>query len=395
MPAMSGWTPSAYAYGLCFLIFCFTAFAAFFSISFMQAALGAGALIWGVTRLVGRRRIDWHPLGTPVVILIGTTLLTCVCAVDRQAALEELGDAFFPLVIVLVGAVVHSSSRRRGLAGTFLIAGACASVWALYDARDAVEGYRLRGTLSHYMSFAGLLMLGALLTLSRALFDKDRRWMIASLCVLIPVLAALFGTHTRSAWIGLGAGCIYLAWYKDKRLLAVLPAVGVLAFFVTPASVQQRLMSMTDLSDATWVHRTYVWRAGLDMFRDYPLVGVGPGNLRPLFPEYEIEGTVHPGNDPFSHVHNNIVQLAAERGLIGLIGWLVLWIAFFGHATRRARDDPDAWISRGVVAALVGFHAAGLFEFNYGDSEVVTAVYILMAAALPGRISEARQGDGA
>ena len=43
----------------------------------------------------------------------------------------------------------------------------------------------------------------------------------------------------------------------------------------------------------------------------------------------------------------------------------------------------------GSLAALAGFLAAGLFEFNFGDSEVVMAAYFAMALPFVGEGGEA------
>jgi len=68
----------------------------------------------------------------------------------------------------------------------------------------------------------------------------------------------------------------------------------------------------------------------------------------------------------------------------GLAAWGALWIVWLVAAARmRPAHDPTARaVWSGGVAAVLAFHAAGLTELNYGDTEVVYLVYVLMALPL-------------
>ena len=104
------------------------------------------------------------------------------------------------------------------------------------------------------------------------------------------------------------------------------------------------------------------------------------------------------------HLHNNLVQIGAEHGLLGLGAWLWIWIAFFAGAGRiyaalpPARADDRALVA-GSIAAVAAFLVAGLFEYNFGDSEVIDLLWVVMgfpfacagegsrpAAAAPARV---------
>jgi O-antigen ligase len=87
------------------------------------------------------------------------------------------------------------------------------------------------------------------------------------------------------------------------------------------------------------------------------------------------------------HLHDAPLQILVERGPVGLLAWLWLFAAFFLEGGRAlARLGADQARERGLVmgglAATVGFLVAGLFEYNFGDSEVVLVQYSVMALAL-------------
>jgi len=82
------------------------------------------------------------------------------------------------------------------------------------------------------------------------------------------------------------------------------------------------------------------------------------------------------------HLHDNLLQIAAESGLFAAAAYVAILACFFTACLRRLRaeDDPGR---RGVLAgaflAVAGITAAGFFEYNFGDVEVLMTTLIVMA----------------
>jgi O-antigen ligase len=124
-----------------------------------------------------------------------------------------------------------------------------------------------------------------------------------------------------------------------------------------------------------------MWGSGLQMLRDHPWTGVGINGVKGLFPVYKHPNAVR---DQHPHLHSNPVQIAAERGLLGLACWLWIWVAFYRHAWEifrvvRPGNFQALALVVGSLASVTAFHVAGLFEYTFGDSEVIMLVYFLMA----------------
>jgi hypothetical protein len=73
-----------------------------------------------------------------------------------------------------------------------------------------------------------------------------------------------------------------------------------------------------------------------------------------------------------------------ERGLPGLAAWIAIWVGFFGAAWRVFRRIPPAdeearALVLGSMAAIGAFLVAGLFEYNFGDTEVLLVALAVMA----------------
>ena len=126
------------------------------------------------------------------------------------------------------------------------------------------------------------------------------------------------------------------------------------------------------------------------MVLDKPVFGQGPGMILAAYPRYRWPEATHPMQP---HLHNNLLQVAAERGLPGLAFFLWWAFAVFAEALREARRDAasspgQAWAAGGALAALAAVFAAGLFEYNLGDSEVL--MLVLLLTAVPFALSHGR-----
>jgi O-antigen ligase len=195
------------------------------------------------------------------------------------------------------------------------------------------------------------------------------------------MVAALVMTHTRGAWMGFAAGGALLMGCRQKRLLLALPVVAVVIFLASPEPVRARIRSIVDPQDVTARERLYMWGSGVQIIRDHPWTGVGINGVRGVYQAYKHPDAVR---EQRGHLHNNVLQIAAERGLIGVTCWLWIWVAFYHQAWKIFRglaphNHRGLALVVGSLAGVTGFHVAGLFEFTFGDAEVIILVYVLMA----------------
>jgi O-antigen ligase len=200
--------------------------------------------------------------------------------------------------------------------------------------------------------------------------------MSATLTLLaVPVSAwALILSQTRSAWLGGLAGLGLVAILRAPRLLWLLAVAVVILLALRPQVVVRRLV--LDMSSRD---RYYMWQAGVDMIREKPVFGQGPGIIPFAYQRYR--WTDAP-SATVPHLHNNAIHLAAERGVPCVAFWL-WWLALsLGRAYREARRGAwDArWIAVGSLGFLTAVLVAGLFEYNFGDSEVLYVILLTSVA---------------
>jgi O-antigen ligase len=163
---------------------------------------------------------------------------------------------------------------------------------------------------------------------------------------------------------------------RAPRTLWLIPTGLLLLLALRPANLMARLT----WSDASSIDRYYMWQAGLDMIRDKPVFGQGPGMILRTYPEYRWPEAPNPRQP---HLHDNALQIAAELGLPALAFWLWMMALLVLGALREARKARvrrrfEAPAALGALATLI---VAGVFEYNFGDSEVW--MFTLVVVALP------------
>jgi len=362
------------------------------SITLSEFALAILALWLTVTRRWPGVRGGGWPLAAPMTAFAAWTL---VAAVASARPLESLVAAKSVLSLgafyVVLNALPDRAAAHRFTAGlllAFAAVGALAVVQAVGCPGPEATGLlfrkclRARGLFSTYMTLAGTLTLVLVATLppltcaGRGAWWKWPAWIVGVL--------ALGLTYVRGAWLGFAVGALMdTVGGRRRRLALAAVAVVVIAAVVTPGVVR-RLGTIGDLADPTTRERLAMLSAGLAMAHDHPLTGVGPGQVKHLYPRYAPPEAVRRHT---SHLHDTPLQILVERGLPGLAAWLAIFAAFIVRGLRAGRRAPgdrpeDRALVLGCVAALVAFVVAGLFEYNFGDTEVLLVAAALMAVPL-------------
>jgi O-antigen ligase len=248
--------------------------------------------------------------------------------------------------------------------------------------------------LGHYMTASGLSMLGLVLAAARLVSRRGRasgpswpppasRTALTAAAFVVSTWALLI-SRTRNAWLGALAGLAVVGILRAPKTLWLLATALVLIVVVRPAPLMGRLT----LTDASSVDRYYMWQAGIDMIRDRPVFGQGPGMILSRYPAYRWSEAP---NAQAPHLHDNALQIAAERGLPCLAFWLWWMAAAMGDAFREWRRGatPAAWTAAATLGVLTSMMVAGLFEYNFGDSEVL--MFVLVATAFPYALRRERQ----
>lgn len=231
------------------------------------------------------------------------------------------------------------------------------------------DGIRVSSTFNHPNIFAfylvGLLTLTLFLLRSSlvSLSPRIGRWLVLYLPIIVILLLL---TGTRSAWI---CGAIILIVYAsivDKRYLLCLPLVPIIIYL---PNVAERLSDLqtgnldygyAQLNSYEW--RKILWQSALDWLMENPseylVLGYGLGSFehyQPLF----FPRAVGVG------AHNALLQIFFEMGILGVLGFLWLFVSLFAKLrVGYSFDKAGAMIMMTLALAyLVASYSDNMLDY--------------------------------
>ena len=341
----------------------------------------------------------WLPLG---LFLLGT-LISLAFSPDPAAGLPQVRKIFVFTILALVFSTLREIRIIRWLFLCWAGAGALISLRGFVQfihkvqeahaaGRSFYEYYiadRITGFMSHWMTFGGQEMITLLMTAAFLFFaciHRKRAWLWLT-CGFLVALALLLG-DTRSIWLASAGAGMYLLWFWKRWLAPALPVALLLIALLAPASLRERFTSLLrpgklDSNE----HRIVTWRTGLEMIGAHPWFGLGPEEVKMQFNRYVPADIPRPLPEGwYGHLHNIYLQYAAERGIPTML--MMLWLLgqiLYDCQRRVWRLPPERsdlkFILHGAVAVVIAIMIAGCFEYNLGDSEVLTMFLVVVGCA--------------
>ena len=303
------------------------------------------------------------------------------------------------LVIVPILLFIKSSGKLYAILSVFFV----------YMGIDAVSafaqyllGYNLgpggrAGGVIHgsMMGLAMLLTLAFPLALIAAYDTRFPSYLRKSAVFsLFGMLLGMWGNQSRGSWLfnGINGVLITLRYcFVNIRYILVLlvAVVGIGYAFSSNQAYVARFESIFNIStDGSNLGRIYVWEADKQMIMDHPVTGVGPGLWGKKYAEqYQLkEETQNLG-----HSHNNLLQIASESGILGLIGFLGFSFFIFCKSLIhyvKSRNPYDLSIMLGFISYLFLF---GSIDYTWGNSSGIRIFWIVMGIMIQLKINENRK----
>ncbi len=348
------------------------------SITLIQIALSFAFFCWLILHIKQKRWPQFPAFFWPLIVYSVLSLISSVRSVNPKISLIDSRELLLFLVVPITFTAIDSKKGLQKANYALLISACISGLYSLYIYFFlANPGERINGFMGHWMTQAGLLLLFCSYALSLFFLSKEKqRFLWAIGCAL--GASALVLTLTRSSWIGLAAAAIVvLTFYKPKTLI-LIPIVIALFFLLSPQHIKNRALSIFSKRHYSNAQRIEYFNAGIKIIKENPIFGTGPCTVDMVFqnPKYGLSDQAKRN----VHLHSNIIQIGAERGIPALLAWL----AFVGSAflslfrLLRKKDPLLRPLSVGALAALVGLFVAGFFEYNFGDSEITVLFLYLI-----------------
>jgi O-antigen ligase len=384
------------------------------AVALIHLVTGSAVMLYLLERCL---RWDWKfirtPLDIPLLTLLGLALVSTLFSTHRYTSawswvllLDCVLIYYWTIHIIrtrtdlkqLIGLVASVALFLSAL-GFFKLIGANPFPWWEYGkSHNSLSSvYVNRNHMAGYLEMAIPLLLGYLLNgISRV------QRMIIIFAATLLFMAHIF-TLSRGGWIGLLIGMTFMILIlfaksiaKNRKLLFWC-STGVLFCFVTIISstnVVKRVKTLEEGEDnPTLVLRMRVWRGTIDMIRDYPVFGSGPGTFTDIFTQYQLPGR----KARYMMAHNDYLHFTSEVGL-GLIG-IVLWmgVVFYRHGLGKLKH-PSRLVRGATLGAMAGITAIlvhSISDFNLHVPANAILFTILAAVAMaPPPITGGKHGAG-
>jgi O-antigen ligase len=350
-------------------------------------------LSWLLLLLQKKRRLAFPSFFWPLLVYAWLSLVASIYSVNTEMSFKDSREL---LLYVLILIVFTAFTRRDDIELLFvalLSSGLINTAYSIaYFIFKADPGQRVKGFMGHYMTQAGLLILFGAVAMGFIFLGRGRQRLLWAAGLVLSSIALIL-TLTRSGWIGLAVAlCVSLLLWKPKTLILV-PVLAGLVFVVSPKPVKDRALSIFSLREFSNMARVEYVHAGIKIIKDFPWLGTGPDTVDMVFqnPKYGLEESYKRN----VHLHNNIIQIAAERGIATLLAWLTFVVTAFVSLARLVKKRAKGLLApaAGALAALAAFIAAGFFEYNFGDSEVSTL--LLFIITIPFALERLKNGEAA
>ena len=182
---------------------------------------------------------------------------------------------------------------------------------------------------------------------------------------------SILTTFTRGAWIAMACAWFVMALLAAPRIAAALAATGV-AVVIAASSFSEtfraRFASLADPNYSSNSERWFLWKANWEMFKDYPLLGIGYSENENRAKEY-VARLGKP--DAFTgHAHNNYLQFLSGTGLLGFATYMfiisfMLWLTWRLWKTLPREAVWPRAIALGALGAQIHLHIGGFTECNF------------------------------
>ncbi|WP_447979442.1 O-antigen ligase family protein [Candidatus Nitrospira bockiana] len=311
---------------------------------------------------------------------------------------EVVGTTGKQLVILtMIASYAQGVDGFRRIMGAFLLSIAVYQVHslkaivmgaAMVDGR--FQSYLGQTMNSDYIGVFCVMIMFLTLEIGRAEIRGSKRKLYLGMAAVSCLIAVL--TQTRSAFVALVLVGIVWVWRGENRFrnlsvlfllfgLLILVGANIRTSQGTYFDRIQSIFADEDERDFNARSRIHLWKEGVRIGTEHALLGVGPGSTGP-FLNSEVAGVhlrVRGDERKGFSLHQTFLQVWAERGLIGLLGFCGFLYGTYRAlqtADRNARDEDSQkyWrpVIRGLQYALMAFVVGGLFMSLDNDWTIVT-----------------------
>lgn len=350
----------------------------------------------------GDRRLDVETIGFFPVLFFGAVFLSVAFSLTRNASTRFfVYHVSAALCVVVTVSALRTVEELKRLAAA---ASGCVAVSSLYGILQRIQGIevnpsnvdldlalnagmpgRVYSFFDNANTFAEVLILLLPLTIALVLCSRRISARLLAAGVLCLGVIALGMTYSRASWIGFACAMVVMVFLWKPKLLPVFFVLCCAAIPFLPNSIWNRILTIGNTSDSSTASRFPLYQAALRLIRARPLSGAGLGTA--AVQRYVKSHNLYYNPAPFVHSHNTYLQVWAEMGIIGFVGFVgsALWgVKRAARAVRHCADGAARTITAAACAALCGALVCGLADYLWNYPRVMCIFWFVFAVALGG-----------
>ena len=293
----------------------------------------------------------------------------------RNGTLTYVG---FVIFFLTTAKFIRFENIKIGL-NKLLIVGSITSIYAFVQlsGNDFVQWSAHGGSVITTLgnsNFAGASMAIFLVLSFGQIFIKSYSfyYRTAAFIISIMLLFAIFPTNARQALIILFFGLFLIILAKIYEFNTKLGHLALLIGSVSSILAVFGTLQVGPLKDLLYKPsisiRGYYWRAGLNMFKDHPLFGVGVDNYGSFFKEYrDPQYALNYGYGiTSSNAHNVFIQNFATGGIFvgALYILLQIIIMYRGFSLIKNNQGERRFISVSIFVGWLSFQAQSFISID-------------------------------
>jgi len=335
------------------------------------------AFLWRL-RLRQVKQFFLEPANLSVLIFYATIALSLFVSTDFHKSFHawffKWGQGVF---LFYFGRIFLKRGQVQVLLKIFAACAVLVGIDGLYQKLHGVDfmmgnqdgSRRVGATFTNANNLAAYLIVPVFIVFSLSLSAK-KWWKVIPFVGFTLVLSCFFLTYSRGAWIGFFSGLIVWFIISSRRHKLVLLAVfaACIAFVWRAPFAHQRIVAIFQTGGDA--HRFELWRAAWAMFKESPIVGKGIGLFMDQMSAY---GTLNN-----CYAHNCYLQMLAETGVFGLLGFLGMLATVFYQAAVYLKRQYDG-LCYGLLTGLFAFLVYGFFDTQFYSLRLVMLFWVLLS----------------
>lgn len=250
--------------------------------------------------------------------------------------------------------------------------------WQALETRRVTSFFGYPNAIGLFCAPLAVFLTGWAIAYFRSTETKNRRLgILPAAAAVLGVLAVLFAV-SEGGLVALAAGLFVLALFvKPLRAPALVACILACVVVMAWNPARDYASNVVSLRDDSGAVRRGVWSESLAMSADRPIFGAGLAGYQATFEPYHLAKHI----EIFMYPHNLVLNFWTEIGLIGLAGFIWLFIVFFLTNARLVRELPKNWLPPALIATMLAVLVHGLVDVPYFKNDLAFMFWLLVGLA--------------